>query len=192
MVRRLEALTTSEADEQRKDGNTEAIVKYGRREKLTVLQSSVERIERLQATVQRLTQAVNARDESVQALAYHLCGIVEAHSSHPRPSSTPPSSVLSLLPSATVRSLSLLDSQHTLYSSLFITGRCAMMLQEIGTRSILDANESATRTGSRNSIDRLAAMVVSLICCLCRCQLLLPHEWVESARSRSPLAFVSI
>ena len=111
-----------------------------------MLQAGVDKIEQLQAMVRRLTEAANARDEDVQLLAHHLCGVTEYHSSQSSPCSTASTSVLSLLPTATARGLSLLDSHHALYSSLFITGRCAMMLQEIGTRIILDGNESVPHT----------------------------------------------
>ena len=122
----------------------------------------MDKIEQLQAMVRRLTEAANARDKDVQLLADHLCDVTEYHSSYPSPCFTAPTSVLSLLPTATARGLSLLDSQHALYSSLFITGRCAMMLQEIGTRTILDGNESVPHTDHISFI--LPSFIGRLVC----------------------------
>ena len=138
-----------------------------KREKLTVLEASISHIERLQALVERLTEAGQAKDRRMQEVTHHLrslatkCAQMEErmatsdsssalspHSSSPSSSSSSPSSILSLLSSFDAEYVSYLDSHHALYSSIFLHSGLVMMLMDLDTAVIIDANSRfAEQTG---------------------------------------------
>ena len=133
--------------------------------RLSVLQASVERIERLEAAVQELTAACKERDRKVQVLATHLqqlTSMMTASAQSPRtaqveeesstavvvsPSSSVSSSSSSSssssffpLSAGAVEYLRYLEEQRSLHSSYFSGSGVCMMLIDVTTQRMMDAN----------------------------------------------------
>ena len=145
-----------------------AVTDARKREKLTVLEASISHIERLQALVDRLTEAGSQKDRRMQELSHHLrsvatkCARMEERLESSSPAVSPrsssasssarapassrsspsnlSSSPLSLLSASAAEYVSYLDSHHALYSSIFLHSSLVMMLLDLDTAVILDAN----------------------------------------------------
>ena len=165
ILRRLEELTEAEdaAEDEEPSEGERARCRLRKREKLAVLQSSVDKLERLQALVDHMTEAANARDERVQALVRLLQSAGDdayaAAGSAPHPSK-PSSSPSSLLPRSTLSLLTYLDGQHSLYSEFFVGARLSVMVIELSSGKVVDANALwfvVSGWERRDIIDRLLA-----------------------------------
>ena len=122
-----------------------------KREKLTVLEASISHIERLHALVDRLIEAGDSKDRRMQELTHHLrsvatrCAQMEertANSAAVADLATHPysHSPISLLSAPAADYVSYLDSHHALYSSIFLHSGLVMMLMDLDTAVIIDAN----------------------------------------------------
>ena len=152
-LRRLEELTGQGEIRQLTDARQvrkakKRTVEAKRREKLSVLQSSIAHIERLQAMVARLTEAGDVKERRMQELTHHLRTVAVQYAQLERAqsdsitastlsASTPACTALSMLSSPAAEYL---DSQHALYSSIFISSGLMMMLLDLDTAVIIDAN----------------------------------------------------
>ena len=145
-VRLLEELTEDPPPHGRRRGKGGRPKAPRKRDKVAVLQASAEKIQRLQALVDRLTAAPNRSDKHVRALAEHLtavAGLSGGRSGYPDSvDSFASSSALSLLQPRAADSLSFLDAHHSLYASLFMSKALSMGLISMDTGSLIDGNEA--------------------------------------------------
>ena len=138
IVHRLEELTEREEGGEKGGRVGQGGRVRSKREKLQVLQSSVERIEALAQMVDTLTKAANAKDERVQRLLHHVQTATRCPAAQQRGRRS--SSPLSLLPRGVASLLTFLDGQHSLYSSFIAQGRLSMLVLEVHTGRVVDAN----------------------------------------------------
>ena len=137
--RREDSRGEEEEDEEEKvEAPTKRASDTRKREKLSVLEASVAHIERLQRLVERLTQAGDVKDRRVQEMAHHLrlaatnCAHIETR--------TASDAELSSFAHSAAEYVQYLDSQHALYSSLFVHSDLSLMLLDLRTSCVLDAN----------------------------------------------------
>jgi hypothetical protein len=154
IVRRLEDLTNEVDTSERRRGRKAKRLR--KRKKVEVLQSCVEKLERLQELLKKLTEAPNKKDDQLRSLAEHLDQSRVLSSS----------SGLSPLPPSTSDSLRLLDANHSLYSSLFIHGHLSMALIDLASGELRDANSSAAANIAQSRWSTLA-----VVACLTPCGL---------------------
>ena len=152
ILSRLEQLTEAE-DQPADDGESSKARLQRKREKLTVLQSSVQKIERLQEMVERLSLSAAAKDERVEAVLRHLRTMGKEDAETGGESGQLVTSASAPLDTAAVSTtmaglMSYLEGQQTLYSAYFIQGRISIMVLEVDTGKIVDANRSASTSSS--------------------------------------------
>ena len=96
-----------------------------KRDKVTILERSVEELQRLRCLYRKLRRVCNAKDRRIQQLAHHLHAVSSSSSSP-------------LLPPATASYLAFLDNDHSVHSSLFLRSPLSLMLLTGGV--LIDVN----------------------------------------------------
>ena len=195
LVRRLDALLDEDGS-----GSGAAVHSHNRkrkvhparkRERVEVLQACADKLERLQALVDRLMEAPNAKDARVHALAQHLQEMAELHERSQQPLSSS-SSALSLLPAQSSKSLRYLDEHHALYSSMFCRTAVALVLLDFVRGIILDANPSARTAPSCCAVSAVKGPHLSVaVLCACVCQSVPATLWLAPRSDRGPHAGLS-